>query len=389
GGSTENLYSKFDIPTAALVEGENTLMVEIHQVTPSSSDLGFDLRLIGVHTDSAELLFLTESGLLRARTLVGNSWSALNQASFIVDAEVASSENLVVSEIHYRPFLPDAGEEEAGFLERSQFEFIEIMNIGSNDVDLTNVRFTQGITFDFDDGGIAYVLSPGRRIVVVNNLAAFQHRLPSVPTEDIAGVYSGNLSNDGEQLLLLAGDGSVIRDFAFNDQSPWPESADGTGFSLSLIAPAGNPDHSDPSNWRPSVRLHGSPADNDASSFTGDPVADEDEDRIPALIEYFLGTSDASSSTDSLPVADQQTLLIGGSDDDYLTLSFTMNLGADDVSHLVELSDDLNTWRSGPGVVDFFSRTNHGDGSATLIYRSASPVQVDSRIFMRLKATLH
>ena len=40
-----------------------------------------------------------------------------------------------------------------------------------------------------------------------------------VPAANIAGAYSGNLSNDGEQLILLANDNSITRNFAYNDQA--------------------------------------------------------------------------------------------------------------------------------------------------------------------------
>ena len=103
GGADESTFFNFAIPTSALVEGENTIAVEIHQISGSSSDISFDLRLRGVRSNSADPLFLTETGPLRTRALDGAEWSALNEATFIVDAEIASSDNLVISEIHYRP----------------------------------------------------------------------------------------------------------------------------------------------------------------------------------------------------------------------------------------------------------------------------------------------
>ena len=93
-----------------------------------------------------------------------------------------------------------------------------------------------------------------------------------VPAANIAGAYSGNLSNDGEQLILLANDNSIIRNFAHNDQAPWPDSSDGDGFSLTLIKPTSNPIHADPFNWRSSVDTHGSPTVSDAVNFTDDPT---------------------------------------------------------------------------------------------------------------------
>lgn len=67
--------------------------------------------------------------------------------------------------------------------------------------------------------------------------------------------FSGSLSNGGEQITLQASDNSVVREFTYDDKSPWPESPDGDGFSLTLIDPGGDPDHADPFSWRASVRL--------------------------------------------------------------------------------------------------------------------------------------
>ncbi|MFT4547081.1 MAG: hypothetical protein ACI9MB_001027, partial [Verrucomicrobiales bacterium] len=388
GGGDESSFFSFAIPTTSLIEGQNTIAVEIHQTSGGSSDISFDLRLRGARSNSADPLLLTETAPLRARALDGGEWSALNEATFIVDAEVASSDNIVISEIHYRPLPPTPAEEEAGYNERSNFEFVEVINIGSADVDMTNVRFTSGITFDFDDSAIGFLLSPGQRVVVVNNLEAFQMRNPSVSVADIAGEFSGNFNNDGEQITLLASDDSIIRDFAYNDQSPWPESADGDGFSLVLIHPASNPDHADPFSWRPSISLHGNPVASDARAFTGNPADDNDEDKVPAMIEYLLGTSDAIASAETLPTVLVQNLTVDAVPDDYLTIAFNLDLSADDVAYLVQLSNDLSAWISGPSMIEFVSRTNHGDGTATMVYRSANPISVGTRTFVRLQATL-
>ena len=209
-----------------------------------------------------------------------------------------------------------------------------------------------------------------------------------MPASDIAGEFSGNLSNGGEQLTLLASDDSVIRNFAYDDSSPWPESPDGDGFSLVLIHPLSNPDHADPFSWRPSVSLDGSPATSDAVSFTGNATDDNDDDEVPALVEYVLGTSDADSSAQTQPTAKVENVAGATIPGDYLTLSFTIDLAADDAAYIVEYSDDLTTWLSGPGNVEFVSRTNHGDGTATMVYRSSSPISADRRYFVRLLTVL-
>ncbi len=112
------------------------------------------------------------------------------------------------------------------------------MNIGSSNIDLSGVAFVVGIDFRFDDGAIdALSLTPGQRVLVVENEAAFTFRYGQPADVVIAGVYGGNLDNDGEQLILQAADLGIIRDFTYNDATPWPISADGDGFSLVLVAP--------------------------------------------------------------------------------------------------------------------------------------------------------
>ena len=48
GGADETAWTTFTIPAAALVNGPNTLAIELHQSGPGSSDLGLDVRLFGL-----------------------------------------------------------------------------------------------------------------------------------------------------------------------------------------------------------------------------------------------------------------------------------------------------------------------------------------------------
>ena len=61
-------------------------------------------------------------------------------------------------------------------------------------------------------------------------------------------------------------------------QPPWPEQADGDGPSLFLNVPRSAPDPADPSSWTASLSADGSPGQEQLSEFTGDPLADADQD---------------------------------------------------------------------------------------------------------------
>jgi hypothetical protein len=47
-GAAETVWNVFKVPATALVSGPNTLAVELHQAAVSSTDVGFDLRLLGL-----------------------------------------------------------------------------------------------------------------------------------------------------------------------------------------------------------------------------------------------------------------------------------------------------------------------------------------------------
>ncbi len=293
-------------------------------------------------------------------------------------------ENLMVTELMYHPTDATPEEIAAGF-ESSDFEFLEIQNISTNlTLSLVDLRFTKGIDFDFIDGAFT-TLAPGAFALVVRNQAAFELRHgPGLP---VAGAYApDNLSNGGENVKLSFGAGSAIREFIYDDENGWPTSPDGDGPSLTLVRPQDAPDHGDPINWRPSLQPGGSPGFSDEVAFTGDPTADGDSDGLSALVEYFFGMSDASPVPSARPWS-PLILPIGGSD--YVAMSYAAADGRDDVVSAMEISDDLFTWRSGPGEVVLVSQTPNGDGTTTYVYRSATPTAPGiAREYLRLRLTL-
>ena len=252
----------------------------------------------------------THSSLISSRVLTtGGNWSALRKATFIAGIP-AGPENLIVSEINYHPddLHPET-------------EFIELMNISPNEIiDLTNLSFTEGITFTFPPNT---TLAPGERLLVVEDEAAMISGFG--PNLNITGEFTNqtNLKNSGEQLILTAADGSIIFDFEYSDGPPWPEFADGQGTTLTLIRPQTRPSLSLPGNWRHSVSEQGSPGTDDSRSFNG---ASED------LIDFVLG--------DFKP---QLCHLF----DEHL-FNFQINLGADDFLVIPQFSLDLINWESLP-----------------------------------------
>jgi len=340
---------------------------------------GSDPRLPGGGANSAaqiavsgDPVVLSMSALVRTRTLVVAEWSALNEAEFYVGPQPSSS-SLVISEIMYNPL---GTSEDA--------EYIELMNISATDtIDLSGAAFDEGVNFVFAVGS---ELPPLARIVIASDQVAFAAAYGTGGGTLATGEFTDDLSNSGEVIGLVTRDGADIRRFAYDDFHPWPESADGDGYSLVLVAPDTNPDHSLPESWRASVAAGGSPGGTDATPLAGDPLADDDGDGKSALIEHAIGHSDADPSDGPVLTSSFGSFDVGGMIDDYLTVSFTRNLAAADVTISVELSEDLQLWSMMD--VEFVSSVNNGDGTTTETYRSATPAADVDRQFFRLNVSM-
>ncbi len=197
----------------------------------------------------------------------GDDWSAPATAVYFNDSPAAAG-NLVISEINYNPAAPTAAEELLGFDNNDDFEFIELLNVSDQPLVLTGTRLAvadydgeeEGVAFDFSNGSI-HTLAPGERLIVVEDADAFAARYGK--GAPVAGEWNGSLSNNREQLTLLAYDGATIQQFAYNDSGLWPGRADGNGSSLEIVNRDGNLD--DPRNWRASVLFNGSPGGEDAA----------------------------------------------------------------------------------------------------------------------------
>ena len=343
GGADEsapNLFT-YQLSPGELLEGENILAVEVHQATAGSSDLGIDVQLDGLSFNEGSAIILNQSTQVQARTLLNGEWSALTEATFLVGT-LASAGNTVVSEIMYNPANGGA-------------EFIELTNISGGLVDLSGVHFGSGIEFTVPTG----TTIPAGGFLLITDFE-----------NDTA------LANGGEQITLLAADGSIIESFEYQDDVPWPVSPDGSGPSLTRILPPSPP--ADPTSWRASFASGGSPSAHDATLFTGDPSSDSDGDGINALLEHAHGTSDTirNSSIDLFNIQFDETL----------SISLQQNLRAEDIIWRLEYSPDLNAWFSAENDLSLTGTTNNGDGTERLEFTSTGNLPL--KRFWRARATL-
>jgi hypothetical protein len=164
----------------------------------------------------------------------------------------------------YNPAAPPFGSE----YDNNDYEYIELKNTGGSTLNLTNVSFVAGITFDFAGSNVTSLTS-GAYVLVVKNQAAFESRYGSGLSGIIAGEFvETSLNNGGEQVELADYAQGTIVAFTYDDSRGWPLAADGAGHSLVPLNSTVITNESDGSlnyggNWRASTYIDGSPGAND------------------------------------------------------------------------------------------------------------------------------
>lgn len=382
---SESDFERFTISTSSFIPGANVIAVELHNERSGSSDVSFDLKLrgeINIPDGGLQTLPVTLNEAVQFQARAFNSetaqWSALTSAFFTINSEPASSENLVISEIHYRPAEPTSAAELAISADRDDYEFIELLNIGTKAVELGGVHFGDGITFAF---GSEELLEPGARAVLVRDAEAFEERYGAGVT--IAGEYSMGLSNGGEHLSLdLEGTG-VLHELTYSNASPWPEAADGSGVSLVLIDSQSGPDHALPESWGAHTLVGGSPGIADSVAGPGfvdwkeengvvNDNEDNDDDGLSALLEYALGTSPSEAD---YSVFGTGVVEAGGAL--YATLQYDRNALATDLEFRIQSSIDLENWSDEETIE-----------ASSDVYRLVDPITDSTRRFLRLRVNL-
>ncbi|MEO0017635.1 MAG: hypothetical protein RLZZ522_918, partial [Verrucomicrobiota bacterium] len=280
-------------------------------------------------TTTPQPVLITAATVLKARALSGGEWSAVNEASFfLAGTQPATTANLTVSEIHYHPEGDGLGDA----------EFIEFANTGANSVDMTGVKLGGAVIFTFPSG---MVLLPGLRV---------------------AGVWSGSLSNSGEELTALAANNAPICSFAYDDAGAWPGRADGNGSSLELANPASaaitlaakNAFPASPTNWRPSAEFHGSPG-----------YAGSGPDHRVVINEVFSASIPPDVDFIELLNPGGTSQSIGGwflsdSSDDYRKFKIPAGMSLASGAYLVLNESHFNT-PANPGCLVPFALSSSGD----------------------------
>jgi hypothetical protein len=152
-------------------------------------------------------------------------------------AAAAAPGDVVISEFMFDPVTGVDGD-----------EFLELTNRTASPVDMSGWSFTKGITLVFPAGT---TIGANARMVISPDAARTQLTYGVT----VGAVYTGSLSNGGEQLTLKDAAAITIDTLTYDDVDPWPTTTDGTGPSLELIDPA--QDHNNPDNWAASTNPRG------------------------------------------------------------------------------------------------------------------------------------
>ena len=281
--------------------------------------------------------------------------------------------NLIVSEIMYHP----AGDGLA--------EFVELTNISTTQtLDLTGVKFVDGIEFDFT-GSAVTSLAPGARVLVVADIATFEAAHGT--GHPVAGVFANlsRLNNDGETLKLEDSLNGTIKEFTYNDAAPWPTAAD-NGYSLVLVGASANPDPDLPTSWRSSASPGGNPDDSDTVTPPTNPLSDADGNGVADLIDHALG-NDLGLPPIAPSFAMQSQEVAAGVFEDRPTISYPVSIGAETVTTTLLLSQDLSIWSGSPTDITIVATDNLGDGRALVTAYMNPPFANAKRLFYTIQVS--
>ncbi|MCX6274785.1 MAG: CotH kinase family protein [Bacteroidetes bacterium] len=133
-------------------------------------------------------------------------------------------------------------------------DWIELHNYGATSVDISGWKFMDEQDNHVFEFPVNTVIAAGGYLVVAEDLAKFSTAYPSV--SNVIGSTGFSFANTEELLHLYDYRDTLYKSVFYSDQLPWPEAADGKGYTCELIDPNG--DLNDGNNWFAGC-LHGSP----------------------------------------------------------------------------------------------------------------------------------
>lgn len=182
-----------------------------------------------------------------------NAQSVVETSLSSPSGRMAQTDAIVINEINYHAHDDyDSG------------DWIELYNAGTADADLTGWTYS-----DEDDDHVfmlpaGTVLKSGEYLVIAQEIARFAAIHPDV--SNVVGDADFGLSGGGELVRLFDASGAIADSLVYDDKEPWPEKADGDGYTLELADPTC--DNALPECWRASAKMNGSPGAENGQNVT-------------------------------------------------------------------------------------------------------------------------
>ncbi len=211
----ESAFHHISVPAALVEEGINVLSVEVHQASPTSSDISFDCSLIG-HSNT--------SGSTSTLETPENELTLSGDITLTANFEIESNPLepvVVISEINYQSAeIHDTK------------DWLEIYNASTGHLDLTDwtLMDDDGGTFVFPDG---YLFAPGEYLVITRDMESFQEFNPFLTS--IIGDFDFGLSSEGDHISLVSSENEIVDEVDYGIEAPWPTSTNSMGHTIELI----------------------------------------------------------------------------------------------------------------------------------------------------------
>jgi hypothetical protein len=280
GSITYDQQTNISSSTQILVRNPNTNGTIYYTLNDTDPRLiGGDISQSAVEGGDEITLTVNASAIIKARIYYNGDWSPLRQIKILAAADDFSK--FKITEIHYHPLDIIEGNDTT---DGSDLEFMEFKNIGVTSLNLSGIVIDTAIYYVFPSNTI---LGPGQFYVIASKPQKFYDLYGMVPS----GNFSGNLANSGEEILINNASGTAIIHFTYDDHDPWPELPDGDGPSMvsTEFNPTGEPGAA--SYWRTSLRIGGSPFEDDTPP-TGIDESLSDNNNQAKFLVYPNPTSD-------------------------------------------------------------------------------------------------
>ena len=223
---------------------------------------------------------------MRISSLLLAIFVCLASAQPVPAGDIGGESTVVINEIMYHPYHPVPGVEDI------RQEFIEILNMGTDSINLSGWRLSRGVDFIFPE----VTLKAGGYLVVAADLDVFTAQYPSV--KNVVGDWDGKLSNSSETIELIDDSGETIDSVHYADQGDWGtrelgpvdyghrgwiwiSQHDGQGKSLELMNPAMPNEYGQ--NWTASNRDGGTPGAMNSMAYDDIPPMIVDVTHFPIV----------------------------------------------------------------------------------------------------------